>query len=102
MIHFRDPLYTEEKGTIFDASVFGGGKSRSFLNTCADDNHVIIKQKRLIMRNEAKKNLPFGFGPAGEHFVVEEIADIDDDEEISGDFQQDARDNQFQSDRMFH
>ena len=37
----------------------------------------------------ARKYLGYGFGPKeGDHFVVEEIADVDDDEEDYGQYQE--------------
>jgi uncharacterized protein (DUF3820 family) len=38
------------------------------------------------LTNMARKHFPFGFG-AGKRFVVLEIADVDDDEEAWGDYQ---------------
>lgn len=40
-------------------------------------------------KGAALKNLPFGFGPAGKDFVVEDVAPVDDDEEEYGDWQSD-------------
>lgn len=38
-------------------------------------------ERKKILTALARKNLPFGFGPAGSNFVVEEIAEYSDDDE---------------------
>lgn len=45
------------------------------------------KKKRAIKAGAAK-HFPFGFGPAtGSNFVIEDVADVSDDEEVYGEFQ---------------
>jgi hypothetical protein len=43
-------------------------------------------ERQRLMRLAAMKNLPFGFGPAGAHFVVEDAASASDDDEDYGVF----------------
>ena len=42
---------------------------------------LVAAHKTKMLTAMARKNLPFGFGPAGSNFVVEEIADYSDDDE---------------------
>ena len=42
--------------------------------------------EKLIFLSQARKFLPYGFGP-GSRTVIEEAGDIDDDEEDYGDYQ---------------
>lgn len=49
--------------------------------------HARGTKSTAILTQIAKKNLPFGFGPKGSNFVVEEIAPYSDDEEDWGEFQ---------------
>jgi hypothetical protein len=49
--------------------------------------HGLAQNRSRILTAMARKNLPFGFGPRGEHFVVEEIAEHSEDEEDWGEFQ---------------
>ena len=44
------------------------------------DEREIRKRRREVLTRMALKNLPFGFGPRGVHFVVEDVAPVDDDE----------------------
>lgn len=50
--------------------------------------HHATEKRKVILTQMAKKNLPFGFGPRGANFVVEEIADYSDDDEDWGQFQE--------------
>lgn len=50
--------------------------------------HARGTKSTAILTQMARKNLPFGFGPKGSNFVVEEIAAYSDDEEDWGEFQQ--------------
>jgi hypothetical protein len=45
------------------------------------------KDRQRLLTAHARKHLPHGFGPAGLNFVVEDIAPVDDDEELWGEFQ---------------
>lgn len=45
------------------------------------------KDRQRVLTAHARKHLPHGFGPAGLNFVVEDIAPVDDDEELWGEFQ---------------
>jgi len=48
-----------------------------------------VKRRKAAVKASALKYLPYGFGSAtGTNFVVEDVADISDDEEIYGDFQE--------------
>jgi hypothetical protein len=44
-------------------------------------------QRRILLTAHARKRLPSGFGPKGTHFVVEDMAPVDEDEELWGEFQ---------------
>ena len=47
-----------------------------------------IQRRKEAIKAAASKWFPYGFGPAqGANFVIEEIAEVSDDEEIYGDFQ---------------
>ncbi|KAK3721693.1 hypothetical protein LTR37_002858 [Vermiconidia calcicola] len=47
-----------------------------------------IRDKKQALKAAAKKWFPYGYGPAhGTNFVIEDIADVSDDEETFGDFQ---------------
>ena len=57
-----------------------------------DDSETNLTQamQRKIITRLARKHFPLGFGPAaGNKFVVEEIAEVDDDEEDWGEYQTD-------------
>ena len=49
------------------------------------------KDRRALLTALARKNLPYGFGPAGANFVVEDMAPYEDDEEDWGEYVADAR-----------
>lgn len=51
-------------------------------------SHQSATKEQKILTQMARKNLPFGFGPRGSNFVVEEIAPVSDDEEEWGEFQE--------------
>ncbi|KAI0156776.1 ADP-ribosylation [Xylariaceae sp. FL1272] len=47
-----------------------------------------IQREKELALARARKYFPYGFGPAtGNRFVIEEIGEIDDDEEVYGDYQ---------------
>lgn len=47
-----------------------------------------VQRKKQALKAAAAKWFPYGYGPAqGSNFVIEEIADVSDDEETYGDFQ---------------
>ncbi|KAK3680694.1 hypothetical protein LTR37_021107 [Vermiconidia calcicola] len=47
-----------------------------------------IQDKKQALKAAAKKWFPYGYGPAhGTNFVIEDIAEVSDDEETLGDFQ---------------
>jgi hypothetical protein len=45
------------------------------------------KERQRKLTAAARKHLPQGFGPRGGNFVVEDIAPVDDDEELWGEYQ---------------
>ena len=53
---------------------------------------VATKSRHAVLTALAKKNLPFGFGPAGSKFVVEEMAPYSDDDEDRGEYRAFAQD----------
>lgn len=64
----------------------------------ADSRGHLGVQSRASMTEYARKYLPNGFGPMrGTKFVVEAIADVDDDEEMWGEYQYDE--GEFQEER---
>jgi len=60
-----------------------GQKQQKPVNRAED---VSKKMKEVRMKMSAMKNLPFGFGPAGKNCVIEDIAEIDEDDEEWGDY----------------
>lgn len=58
-----------------------GAKKNHNEGKSATDRAAVVKRKNQIMTDTARKNLPFGFGPAGSNFVVEGIASCSDDDE---------------------
>lgn len=58
-----------------------------------DADHLprATNDRKKVLTALAKKNLPFGFGPAGQNFVVEEIAPYSDDEEDWGEYVNELR-----------
>ncbi|KAI1270363.1 ADP-ribosylation [Xylariaceae sp. FL1019] len=47
-----------------------------------------VQREKELALARARKYFPYGFGPAtGNRFVIEEIGEVDDDEEVYGDYQ---------------
>ena len=62
-----------------------------------DRTDISSKDKQIKMKAQALKHLPYGFGPAGANFIVEEVADPDEDD-LDEEYQNDVV-NEYQKDR---
>ena len=60
-----------------------------------------MKMRHRLLTARARKHFPLGFGPKGANFVVEAVADVDEDEEQWGEFLDESRD-EFKDDRLRH
>lgn len=88
MIHFRPKEVGEESQNVVQ-------QGRTGMKVEKGDDYKRKKAIQRVLTAEAGKNLPRGFGPAGQNFIVEEIGIISDDEEVWGEYQ-DQRRNEYQ------
>lgn len=45
------------------------------------DHREVDKKRKAVLKRLAMKNLPFGFGPKGINFIVEDMADVSDEDD---------------------
>jgi hypothetical protein len=64
-----------------------------WFSSCPGDD----ERKKQALKAAAAKWLPYGYGPAkGTNFVVEDMAEVSDDEELHGEFQHQRIEQEFE------